>query len=134
MKQVVRYQSDDGTIWLTEGEALKRDSLRAKIKEGLSWLKSCNESSFEGYYQQSLLQVSKVRILAIELSREEYKSDVWDVAPEKIDPGMAMRYLPDYCPINDLWSRLQCIDDKGREWEQPYYVNHPDKTTMVKLG
>ena len=29
-------------------------------------------------------------------------------------------------PLADAWARLSRIDERGREWQQPYYVDHPN--------
>jgi hypothetical protein len=38
-------------------------------------------------------------------------------------------------PICVAWNRLGCYDfDKGRQYDQPYYVNHPNQATLLIDG
>lgn len=34
-------------------------------------------------------------------------------------------------PWSDLWFRLACMDEKDREWGQPYFANHPNPDAFL---
>lgn len=57
----------------------------------------------------------------------------------KINPpasfGWIGRYFDDggHNCLYEAWSRLRCIDEKGREWGQPYYALNPEKGEQKSL-
>jgi hypothetical protein len=43
-------------------------------------------------------------------------------------PSWVGRLLSDHGgPLSDSWWRISCTDEHGREWDQPYFANNPDR-------
>ncbi len=132
MEKVIRYQANDGTLFVLPEHAVQRDLVQARIDEVLSKLPK--HPNGEGYVQQKGSAVLACQELAVELSKLEYPGGPWDqVPPHKINAGAASRYLDSNMPVMRLWDRLSCIDQAFREWNQPYFVYHPEEATMVEL-
>lgn len=133
MKQVVRYQSDDGHLFLTGDEASARDNLLAKVNQALSKLVK-HPGDHDGYVQQKGSAVLYCKEVAVEISEIEYPHRMWrHQTPDKIDAGSVGRSLNYDSVAMRLWSRLSCIDESFREWGQPFFVYNPDKRIMIEL-
>ncbi len=61
---------------------------------------------------------------------------IWDMPVEEVHPSnIASRFIDDSdcTPLKSAWWRLQCIDDKYREFNQPFYALNPDKAVMKEI-
>lgn len=131
MIPVIRYIADDGTMFLTEKEALQRDDTYNKVESILR--KFYKRPRADGYVQQIGSVILEARELAIELSEKEYPHPMWrEQPPHKIDPDVAIEYLKSG-PIRLLWSKLSFIDSDFRDWGNSYFVKNPDLQVNVKL-
>lgn len=132
MNKVIRYEANDGTLFVLPEHAVQRDLIQARIDEVLNKLPK--HPNGNGYVQHKGSAVLACQELAVELSKIEYPGGPWDQAPpNQINVAYASRYLDSYMPVMRLWNRLSCIDKEFREWEQPYFVYNPDEATMVEL-
>lgn len=142
MKRIVKYQADDGTEWPEAEAAQKRDQLIADVRDATAGvLKPRPEiSHFRGYVRQDPARVLQYKAALLRLAHRELPNLVTE-ADAANPAGMhnnsiIIRYLDD-CgreakPIAQAWWRLQCIDEEGREWEQPYYALNPGKGEQVE--
>ncbi len=144
MRQVPRWEANDGSIWKYEKDAKARDSL---IKS-MSWFdkllppakdETCRFSTGHGFVQRNASVVKKAKEKLIMLTekqipewfktqREKHKTDF-----TKVHSSWFLRMIEGNAPpLSHAWLRLGCIDDRYREWGQPYYASHPDKGEQVE--
>ncbi len=137
MKPVTRLQANDGTEWATEREATIRDALLDEIKQATSLLLT-PVGNRRGYVQQDPARVLAFKVRLIEIGHKHgiLGTDVLAEASRVHPHSIVGRYIDDSgCrPIGDAWTRLMCIDEQGREWEQPYYALNPGKGPDVCLN
>ena len=143
MKQVKRWQSDDGAIWRHKKDAIARDVMI----DSISWFEvvlppveddSCSFANGDGYVQHdaSVVVDAKERLLKLtegvigwwfKSQREKYSTDF-----NTVDPSWFLRMMDGSAPpLEHAWQRLSCIDKSYREWGQPYYAMNPTKGKQV---
>lgn len=131
MKIVTMYEAVDGTQFRTAAEAERRDALISEIALALAPLGVRRPSAYEFIrHDAKVLRGVKGALLAIARRELPGFPDVWRHPDDEIAPlGIAGRIINDAgpAPLDRAWYRLCCIDDEGREWEQPYFVAHPPK-------
>ncbi len=146
MKQVIRWQSEDGAIWRYKREAVARDSLIKSV----AWFEkllppvkdtACKFANGGGFVQRdaSVVEEAKERLLGLterkikwwfDEQREKFNTDF-----KNVDPSWFLRMLEGSAPpIERAWSRLMCIDKQYREWGQPYYALNPTEGKQVVWG
>jgi len=140
------WEADDGSRWDDAAAARKRDDLIKEVDAAMRPLgkrhrgKGCDFENGGGYVQHKPSAVAEARanllvptrrVLAwwFEDQMKRFKKD-----PSGADPSWFCRMLDGgHAPLDRAWSRLMCIDAKGREWGQPYYATHPDAATQVEI-
>ena len=144
MKEVTRYESEDGSTWKSRQDAWRRDSMIVDVAFVDKELPPVKDAYYQfanggGYVQRKGETVRSVhkRLLAITETlipdwfrdqREKFNTNFDDV-----DPSWFHRMLDGFSPpVESAWSRLYCIDKKFREWGQPYYALNPDKGKQVE--
>lgn len=143
MKAVTKYQSDDGKIFDTEKEAIARDSKALSIKDAYKLLKpipkndGCDFANGKGFIQQDPLKVQefKRQILLLGAIHHEKMAE-WAKDPISVHPQSIVGRILSDCDdlLYRAWSRVMCIDDKWREWGQPYFAINPDKGEQVEVA
>lgn len=131
MKAITRYLADDRSAFNTEEDCIKYEKLSKKVdiimKPLGEKIYDINFSNGEGYIQHDKKIVKKAQKDIVALAIKELKLDKdWKFG------SFIGRYIDDSgvnC-INSAYSRLSCIDVKGREWGQAYYAFNPDKGTQ----
>ncbi len=116
MKEVTRYEANDGTEFKNVENCLRHDALilecEATVAElGLKPWPGGNYNG-EGFLQQPLG------------SREKLVSWLESKGINRDSDG----------PIGNLMHRAWRIDGVDREWGQPYFALNPHKGKMVDLG
>ena len=139
------YRAGDGSLWDTPEKARKREQEKSEVDRMLKhWLgfdphtlggnKFCNGDL--GYVQHSLENIRKLRLelwdeakpkLQYWIDQQARVGNSEEYLATQVHPSWHLRMLDDNSPLSDAYSRLCCIDDKGREWGQPFYANNPDK-------
>lgn len=79
--------------------------------------------SIPAYIQHIPEDVEKAQAKFMAICRRELDYDTYDDSKEKIHrQGITGRFLDDSgnSLLNSNWNRFMCIDEKYREWEQPY--------------
>lgn len=136
MKEVVRYQSDDGKIFDTAEAAIKQDAKAVSIKGAYKLLRptpkndGCDFTNGGGYVQQDALKVQEFKRQIMLLgARHHEKMAEWAKNPIEVHPQSIVGRILSDCDsdLYDAWHRVMCMDDKFREWGQPYYAINPDK-------
>lgn len=137
MQTVTRYKADDGSEHATPEAASQRDADVAFVRDATAPLGPAKDLRSGAEYQQH--RVSDVTAVKVRLLRRAAERDPlfaqWiargkanGVSEADVHPrSWAGRYFDDTGgPLAVAWGRLSCIDAQGREWQQPYYVEHPN--------
>jgi len=145
VKPVTRYQANDGAIFKTEADALKRDSIIEQVKEAMRFLpelpkdKNCDFANGAGYYQHDPKDIVKTKKLLLEVFKSNGFADHWtglknaECEEWQVHPSFFLRMLDGGCaPLEFAYSRLYKIDELGREFGQPFYANNPDKAQLFE--
>jgi len=141
MQLIAKYQAKDGREFSDESSCAKHEQLLDKVEYILDrYLGRKQHPSVEsnkGYFQHEASSVKAAWKETIELARPLFKSFNWaNASSEEIHPmGVIGRIIDDSnSPIGKLHYRFMCIDDKYREWQQPYFAINPDKCPQVKIN
>ena len=113
MKRVDRWECEDGSLWDSAERARTRDCLLAECGGlvadlGLRDTPPDGECAFAngaGCVQQP--RGSRAGLLSF-IQRKQANRDTGG-------------------PIGELMHRMRCMDDRDREWGQPYFAINPDK-------
>lgn len=135
MKKIEIYQCEDGTRFDKENEALEYESYAARAKEIESRLVNIGrELNGNEYIQQDPAVVKKAKYDFLTLVAERLPE--WKDWATQCRDGIRHishigRVISDYGIrwMRHLDFRLSCIDESGREYQQPYYKNHPEEAT-----
>lgn len=143
MKEITRYQADDGTVFDTEEKAIKHDTKSLSIKKIYKLLKpipeddGCKFANGAGYVQQDPLAVQEFKRQIMLMGAVHHaKMAEWAKNPIEVHPQSIVGRI--LCDCDSLlyaaWSRVMCTDEKGREWGQPYYASNPDKAEQFEIA
>jgi len=136
MQTVTRFKANDGTIFENRGDAEERDRLIAVINDATALLLP-PVGDRKGYVQQDPAAVLafKTRLLIIARKVGVYGADT-ATAETTHNQGMMGRFIDDSgCkPLQFAWFRLQCTDEKAREWEQPFYAINAGTGPDIRLN
>lgn len=140
MKSITKFVATDGEEFKSESACKKYERLLVKIQKVELILgrkpkdSNCNFSNGDGYVQHSKKDVLAFKSAIVELCRKYCKHEVFNYPLKEIYPmGLGGRILDDSnSPIRRPWNRLCCIDEKYREWGQPYYALHPNEGKQVE--
>jgi hypothetical protein len=85
------------------------------------------KTGYEPYIQHIPEMIEEVQSVFIELCVQEGILDKKFLKGKVHRQGIIGRYLDDSgSGIYKYWNRFMCIDEKYREWEQPYYAINTD--------
>ena len=135
MKAITRYQAVDGTEFPTEHQCREYEQLRLLVAGVMSYLGTIPDEvkDGKGWLQHDPETVVRCRVGIIRLCRSMPQFDSFPVfrhepAAEIHPNSSAGRILDDTGgPLSEAWYRFRCIDDQGREHQQPYFaINGPD--------
>lgn len=135
MKKIEIYQCEDGTRFDKEKDAIDYESYAARAKEIESRLISIGrELDSNEYIQQDPEEVKKIRYDFLTLVAQripEWKQWAIECRDGIRHISHIQRVIDDYGIkwMRHLSFRLWCIDYIGREFQQPYFVNHPEEAT-----
>jgi len=142
---VTMYRADDGCIFKTESEAVRRDRIIQEVKKAMEPIgelppdPGCEFANGSGYYKHSLRDLEKVKRNLLHVFESNGFADHWtglqNATCEKwqVDPWAFGRRLDGSCPpLEEAYGRLCCIDDYGREFGQPYFTKHPDRASLFE--
>lgn len=138
MKAVTRFLADDGSQWDTEAAALKRDALCSHVDEAMKLLRARpDDADFDNggvYVQQEMGPWLAAKQRIVDLAFAVTGHSVFAHNAEDIHArSVAGRILDDTGgPLAKAWWRFACIDEKWREWGQPYFVSHPNEGARAR--
>lgn len=136
MKEITIYQCEDGTRFDKRTDALEYESYY-KIAKGIeSRLISIGRKlNYNEYIQQDPEEVKKIRYDFLTLVAQ--KIPEWKEWAIQCRDGIRHishieRVIDDYGIkwMKHLAFRLACISADGREYQQPYFTNHPEEATQ----
>jgi hypothetical protein len=130
---ITQYVADDGRIFQDYAKCLAHEQLVKRLTEATSVLPPrCHTIPTHGYIQHSTEQLNLAlqRVWGIILDEYGDEYPEWrDMLPAQAHPGSLVgRVLYDSdSPIDVLaYRRFACCDFRtGREYQQPYFVQHP---------
>jgi len=126
MEEITQYKTDDGKIFNCREDAAYHELLLEKVEEIESLLKPEDKRMINGggYVQHDKESAKKALSMFTDLvfssrdylwlRRNEYKETL----------GVILRAISDsksVHPFGSMANRLFCIDDEGREFDQPFY-------------
>lgn len=134
MKQVSMWQAEDGTQYASAADAYARDLMLNEVSNIASTLPERPESFGEhrnGYIQHEPATVLWAQRAIAKIALRRFPGDRHvqfaidaDMPAGDSFLGRILSDTEDLSPLNKVWWRISCIDDKWREWEQPYYTRH----------
>lgn len=133
MKPVTRYQSEDGSVWDSEPDALRRDDLCRAVADAMAPLGEAVPIPSDRYREHTPETVRLARVGLVGITRRLLPTWCGEQArlrgsrTDDIPPSWLCRACEDSgnSPLARAWVRLMCIDGSCREWQQPYYAEHP---------
>ena len=127
---MVRWQMDDGTMFKKKSDAEKYDYYLQKVKNLLDHLPMKAKNNKEGYIQHSPGIGHFLEKELVKLGNKYFETSF-----EHFSYPLG-RYIRDNnmkC-LERLLNVVSCMDDDDRQWNQPYYAQHPEKGTQIQLN
>lgn len=139
MKKVIKYEANDGKLFDTEKEALKRDELLGEIKKLVKLVhgenQSCEFQNGEGFYQVTKENYD-LCLKEFELLLKKHESWIFDIG-QVVNPigGYVGRCLSDgRSPLYHLYSVITRIDKDYRLWGQLFFCLNPQEGKQKRLN
>lgn len=137
MKEITIYQTEDGCRFDKKEDAIKYEELCDKCKNIESNLVSIGrELQYNEYIQQDVTVVKNALYCFMGVVADaipEYAAWAIQVKNRGRHISHIGRVLIDYnikC-LNNLYFRFICISlENGKEFQQPYFVNHQEEATI----
>lgn len=142
-KKITMYEANDGTQFDCLDLARAHDMLCNAVVDATARLSPVPKGDFgndrRGYLQQDPAAVLEVKVRLVEIAAgigmrwfKEHLAEAHGIHPMSV----AGRFMDDGAPepLARAWGRLQRIDDKGREWEQPYFALNPEEGCQHPYG
>ena len=134
MKKITIYECNDGTRFDSEKQALEYDVLLSKCNS-INDIIGCEvELQYDQYVQRNAETVKKQWRMFCNIVAE----CIPDYAQRAKECGNGTRHRSHIGRISDynikclysLYYRFECIDEQGREYQQPYFANgHQNEAT-----
>lgn len=145
VKEITKYQADDGREFKTKEDCLAHELLCDKVAGIVSNLPDkpendgCSFANGGGYLQHEkhALVSAKKALLSLANEISPHKWFVQSIEDDTAHSSWAGRIIDDsekLAPINKAWYRIMCVDEQFREWGQPYFANNPNKAKQVRLN
>lgn len=135
MKKIVIYQCNDGTRFDSEKQAAEYDILLLKCNNINDAIGRKVELEYDQYVQHNAGAVKKQWRVFCNIVAEAipfYDKMAWECGNGTRHRSHIGRVISDYnikC-LYDLYFRFECIDEQGREYQQPYFANgHQNEAT-----
>ncbi len=145
MKEIIKYNAIDNTLFDTKKECLKYEALLKKVNIIMILLSptpkgdNCSFINGGGFLQHDEMNVKKVKREILKLCKG-YNNHEWiqkTIDDETTHPSYVGRLLDgskNFKPLDRAWSRFMCIDKLYREWGQIYFAEHPDQGEQTCLN
>lgn len=153
METITRYRVNDGSEFVDHDKAKAYEALCRQTGGFMALLDlppekdDCNFANGGGYLQHDPGAIAKVRESLHQVARGSSKcpgplyrlisgcEGGYDNMALEAHPSWYVRMLDGSCrTLGQAFNRLCCIDDKGREWGQMYFVINPREGKQVCLN
>jgi hypothetical protein len=143
MKQIIKWQADDGREFQEETECKAYESLCGEVASIMATFPAhpkndgCRFANGHGFIQLSEVVVKEVRNKLLDLISGEINHRwVEESRDMSVHPSYVARLVGEtgLRPLYNAWNRITCVDDQWREWGQPYYASHPDQGDQLMLA
>lgn len=144
MEKIIKYKAYDGREFLDSDKCADHEQ-NCTIASGIvnkipSKPNGTDFSNGSGYIQHDEANVLAVRNEFLEFVKR-YTGDI-NTIQQTIDEGFSVHpswagRMIDECAPNSIskhWYRFMCMDDRFREWGQPFYASNPDSAEQVCLN
>lgn len=126
------YKTTDGAVHWSLSTAESHQSVVNDVAAIMAPVGPPCDIPYGRYVQRDVNAVWTARRALIERCLPKLMKDasLCDALTNRTLPlgSMVGRYFNDSIPGGyRAWSRLDCIDNQGREWDQPYHAMHPDE-------
>lgn len=136
MRKITIYESNDGVKFDTESECIKYERLVFDVEKVMDSLILSNNRWSDprhGYIQQDEKVVRETSFKILNMVSENCAIDnFFDLE----GLSYAQRIVSEYSELRPLTyavNRLCRIDEKGREFSQQYFRNHPEEVKLIEL-
>jgi hypothetical protein len=130
MKEIIRFEANDGSMFHDVASCLAHESLCEEINLIMLRLKpradSCFKNNETDFIQQDPTIFFDVRrdLLNIARSINDHEWFKQSIEDQTVHPSWAGRIIDEISrPLSKAWYRIYCTDKYCREWEQPYFAN-----------
>lgn len=139
MKKITVYEANDGTRFDSEAKAEIHEQIIAEIEEAMMPLGDRIEITGGQFVRHGRVRFMEAKANMIRIIRKA-TGDQFGIfknyQPDDIHPmSLAGRIVDDLGSkaIRKAWNRLQCINENGDEWEQPYFaLNMVDGPILIE--
>lgn len=149
-QQITKWKAADGSEWSSQEKADERELLILAVQIAMKPLgdrpnlPNCGFDNGGGYVQHDPASVVRARLDLYEIAKgplgwwikeqkEKHGQTDYSLAVE-VHVSWHQRMLDGGCdPLERAYGRICCIDDKYREWGQPFFGMNPDKGKQVQL-
>ena len=135
MKVIELYEAPDGKRFDTAYECVRYEAILAEVEDILLHITTNDSIDFsngEGYIQHEESGVMHLNQDFLRLVNKWFQPEVlfteftYEVGRMIDDSNMKCLKQLDY--------KIECIDDKNREWGQPYYAMNPGSGNQTQLN
>ena len=141
MIEIVKWKANDGSEWGSQENCIARERMIEDVDRVMALLKPHpTELNWEGYVQHDLSSILECKHALFKIANQEGVLKWW-IDEQKTKYGKTEKELIEdvhvswFCrmldggnrPLDLGYTRLYCIDEKLREWNQPYFAMNPGK-------
>lgn len=132
------YKTADGAVHWSLPDAESHQAVLDAIDAIMSTIGPARHIDYGKYIQRDINAVWAARRAVIQDRLPHLLSEpgVSDALKNRtlVRGSVIGRYIDECAPAGrSAWFRLECIDDQGREWDQPYFATHPEKGSGAML-
>lgn len=121
MQEITVYETADGRRFDSSVEASRYEKLMETVATAMSVLRDAHpDSNGESFVQHDPARVAEARARLDAISGFASTWSIDYILRCMLDGADRLK------PLERAYNRLWCIDDLGREWDQRYFVNHPN--------
>ena len=129
VKLVSHYQTSDGRLFKDQAKAISHQNILDLVEVIKTLVPSNDNLGSSEYIQLTLDQYNRFKDAFYNAVRDTYPSMAERLTETYVRGSIVGRMLCDSkSPLNAIWWVLECIDDRLRMYNQPYYANHPAET------
>lgn len=117
MKEITRYESNEGSVFLDKDAAIQCDAMETDVKSEL----------FRIADQDGVLK------RWIDSQRKDHGKTDEDLIRNTHCSWFSRMLDGSHRPLDKGYYRLQCIDAENREWNQPFFAANPGEGEDVEV-